>query len=83
VSGDEGGRFKVGDRVQFARLGKFKNRTLLPPPAEGSGRVYEGDLATVVDTAEPRYPTVLPDGRRHSQGDGAGWRFFEELFDPA
>ena len=36
--------FKIGDRVRFINLGKFKRRPLFPPPAVGTPHTYEGDL---------------------------------------
>ena len=65
--------FKVGDRVRFMNLGKFKRRPLFPPPAVGSPHTYEGDLGTVVYIPEADKIAVRPDGKEHAHGAQAGW----------
>lgn len=70
--------FKVGDRVRFMNLGKFKRRPLFPPPAVGSPHTYEGDLGTVVYIPEADKIAVRPDGKEHAHGAQAGWVFRPE-----
>jgi hypothetical protein len=70
--------FKVGDRVRFMNLGKFKRRPLFPPPAVGTPHTYEGDLGTVVYIPEADKIAVRPDGKEHAHGAQAGWVFRPE-----
>jgi hypothetical protein len=67
--------FNIGDRVRFKNFGKFKSRDLFPPPSEGSTRVHEGDLGTVVWTRDERTIYVRPDNREHIEGPQSGWAF--------
>ncbi|MCC7161425.1 MAG: hypothetical protein IT331_02945 [Anaerolineae bacterium] len=70
--------FKVGDRVRFMNLGKFKRRPLFPPPAVGTPHTYEGELGTVVYVPEADKIAVRPDGKEHAHGAQAGWVFRPE-----
>lgn len=70
--------FKVGDRVRFINLGKFKRRPLFPPPAVGTPHTYEGELGTVVYMPEADKIAVRPDGKEHAHGAQAGWVFRPE-----
>ncbi len=73
--------FKVGDRVRFKNLGKFKRRPLFPPPAIGTPHSYEGELGTVVYIPEADKIAVRPDGKEHAHGAQAGWVFRPEELD--
>lgn len=70
--------FKVGDRVRFKNLGKFKRRPLFPPPEVGGPYANEGDVGTVVFIPEPDKIAVRPDGKVHAHGENAGWVFRPE-----
>jgi hypothetical protein len=70
--------FKIGDRVKFINLGKFKRRPLFPPPAIGKVHTYEGELGTVVHIPDPERIAVRPDGKEHAHGHEAGWVFRPE-----
>lgn len=70
--------FKVGDRVRFINLGKFKRRPLFPPPAVGGPHAYEGELGTVVYIPDETHIAVRPDGKEHAHGKEAGWVFRPE-----
>lgn len=73
--------FKVGDRVRFKSLGKFKRRPLFPPPAVGTPHSYEGELGTVVYIPDAERIAVRPDGKEHAHGAQAGWVFRPEELD--
>lgn len=73
--------FKVGDRVRFKNLGKFKRRPLFPPPAVGTPHTYEGELGTVVYIPDAERIAVRPDGKEHAHGTEAGWVFRPEELD--
>jgi hypothetical protein len=75
--------FKIGDRVRFKNLGKFKRRALFPPPAVGAPQTYEGELGTVVHIADETRIAVRPDGKEHAHGREAGWVFRPEELEPA
>lgn len=73
--------FKVGDRVRFKNLGKFKRRPLFPPPAVGAPHAYEGGLGTVVFIPDAEKIAVRPDDTEHAHGAQAGWVFRPEELD--
>jgi hypothetical protein len=73
--------FKVGDRVRFKNLGKFKRRPLFPPPAVGAPQVYEGELGTIVFIPDVQKIAVRPDDKEHAHGHEAGWVFRPEELD--
>lgn len=73
--------FKVGDRVRFKNLGRFKRRPLFPPPAEGGPYVAEGETGTVVFMPSAEQIAVRPDGKTHAHGEQAGWIFRPEELD--
>jgi hypothetical protein len=70
--------FKVGDRVRFKNLGRFKRRPLFPPPVTDGPHVYEGNLGTVVFIPSEEQIAVRPDGKLHAHGENAGWVFRPE-----
>ena len=70
--------FKVGDRVRFTNLGRFKRRPVFPPPVEGGSYVKEGDLGTIVFMPSENQIAVRPDGKTHAHGEMAGWIFRPE-----
>jgi hypothetical protein len=71
-------QFKVGDRVRFKNLGRFKRRPLFPPPAQGGPYANEGELGTVVFIPDAERIAVRPDGKLHAHGENAGWVFRPE-----
>ncbi len=73
--------FKVGDRVRFKNLGRFKRRPVFPPPVDGDPYVYEGSTGTVVYIPNEQQISVRPDGKLHAHGENAGWVFRPEELD--
>jgi hypothetical protein len=74
--------FKIGDRVRFKNLGKFKRRPLFPPPAVGTPHSYEGETGTVVHIPDAERIAVRPDGKEHAHGHAAGWVFRPDELEP-